>query len=62
MAEQRQYWVISPNVSRNLTYIDDWKGKIRKERVAILGWKPDEKRYKPGKRMGERFAGVGDPQ
>jgi hypothetical protein len=63
MDQERQYWVVSPTVSKTRTFLRKWKEIIRDRKVAILGWTPatDEKEYPRGKRMAERFAGIGDP-
>jgi len=63
MVEKRQYWVVSPNATgrSHKIYIEDWKQKIRRERIAILGWTPNEEKSSAGRKMGEQFAGIGDP-
>jgi hypothetical protein len=57
MARQ-QYWVVSPNVKDDRTKdqetVKQWKEVIRRDRVAIMGWSPED--YERGHGVGPKFA------
>jgi len=59
MAQQRQYWVVSPNVDGSGKFVEQWKNEILKYHVAIMGWAPDHRVV--GNTMGPQFAGKGNP-
>lgn len=54
MAEQRQYWVVSPNVKNTQNTVPDWKEEILRAGVAVMGWAPTDN-Y-----LGRKFAGNTD--
>jgi len=54
---------VSPAVGGAGKFVEKWEKVIKDEEVAVMGWSPDtnpEKHYY-GKRMGDLFAGIGDP-
>jgi len=57
MANQHQYWVVSPNVINQEKIVRDWKEEILHARAAIMGWSPDN--YEHGQ-IGPKFAGKTD--
>lgn len=61
MAEQGQYWVVSPNVKGTGAYLKNWTEFILHKKVAIVGWSGEEEDHPRGRRMGQMFAGIGDP-
>jgi len=54
---QRRYWIVSPNVEHDGKR--GWKQIILKDRVAIMGWGPDD--YRKSHSRGPQFAGRGSP-
>lgn len=52
MADQRHYWVVSPNVINDNKTVEDWKRAILRAHIAIMGYSPDD----GGKRLGWKFA------
>lgn len=54
MTIQRNYWVISPNVTNQEKIVMDWKKEILNTHVAIMGWSPNEYGHR---RIGPKFAG-----
>ena len=48
MVEQRQHWVVSPNVNGKGNKVEEWKEKILDTRAAIMDWSPKDP-------IGQRF-------
>lgn len=54
MANQRQYWIVSPNVKNVEKEVEHWKKEIVQGRAAIMGWPPDDYGHS---QIGPKFAG-----
>lgn len=50
--DERNFWVVSPNVDGNYHTVKQWKREIIRHRTAFMGWSPKDKRN----RIGSRFA------
>ncbi len=55
MTTVRNYWVVSPNVTNEPKFVEEWKEEILRLHSAMFGWAPDE--YERGSKMGPKFAG-----
>src|SRR5262249_10773901 len=49
---ERNFWVVSPNVDGDYHTVKQWKKEIVHHRVAFMGWPPTNKKS----RIGSRFA------
>lgn len=58
MAIHSRYWVVSPNVkydrTKNQESVKQWRDVICRDRVAIMGWSPED--YEHGHGVGPKFA------
>ncbi len=59
MLKPHRYWVISPQVKGHGSPIEGWKKEICRNRIAIMGWPPDDRDC--DLLLGHKFAGEGDP-
>lgn len=50
--DERNFWVVSPNVDGDYHTVKQWKREIIRHRAAFMGWPPQNKRN----RIGSRFA------
>ncbi len=55
LANERRYWVVSPNVRYNEATVGEWREKSVRECAAFMGYSPDDYNHN---QIGPKFAGA----